>query len=274
MKKVLKLFKIIIILTLFVVFLYFLVFYIINFIISCKIDNTFNPIIDTSEIKWASDFKNNWKEIHEEYMNFVTKYHEPQLYYKQEPVTSLSIDIKKKWKSIFLRLYNRDTEYCKYFPETMKLINNSALNNRCSTAFFSIFEPGTKLRPHRGIYKGILRYHLALQVPKKDPDKCFLEIEDNYELKRYYWKEGEDLFFDDMYKHSAENTTEETRIVLFLDIKREFNDSFLESLHEFAMDLITNNAVFSKSIKRINENINVENLHKLKYPKLKIPKIK
>ena len=32
------------------------------------------------------------------------------------------------------------------------------------TAFFSILAPGKHIPPHRGPYKGLLRYHLGLQV--------------------------------------------------------------------------------------------------------------
>ena len=36
--------------------------------------------------------------------------------------------------------------------------------------------------------------------------------------------------FDDMYLHHVENNTDERRVILFLDIKRDFGDSLLGML--------------------------------------------
>ena len=52
----------------------------------------------------------------------------------------------------------------------MTLINSVL----CTTAYFSILEPGTKIKPHNGVYKGVLRYHLGLIVPSGD---LFIEID-------------------------------------------------------------------------------------------------
>src|SRR5262249_33925745 len=36
----------------------------------------------------------------------------------------------------------------------------------------------------------------------------------------YSWRDGEDLLFDETYIHYAENTTDQTRIILFCDVER------------------------------------------------------
>jgi aspartyl/asparaginyl beta-hydroxylase (cupin superfamily) len=41
-------------------------------------------------------------------------------------------------------------------------------NWHTKTAFFSILLPHKHIPEHRGLYKGLLRYHLALKVPKPD----------------------------------------------------------------------------------------------------------
>jgi beta-hydroxylase len=40
--------------------------------------------------------------------------------------------------------------------------------------------------------------------------------------------DGTDILFDDTYTHSARNLTDNTRVVLFLDIKRQFNNLFIQ----------------------------------------------
>jgi beta-hydroxylase len=42
--------------------------------------------------------------------------------------------------------------------------------------------------------------------------------------KKYIWTEGEDILFDDTLLHSVENNTNEPRVILFLDIPRQFNN--------------------------------------------------
>jgi aspartyl/asparaginyl beta-hydroxylase (cupin superfamily) len=110
--------------------------------------------IDTTEIHWAIEFRNNWEKIKLEFENYQIENIVPRL----EDVNynnSLIVD-KGKWRSLILRTFCIDTKATKYFPETMKLINNS--NSSMTLAMFSLLEPGTKLPRHNGMYKGVLRY--------------------------------------------------------------------------------------------------------------------
>jgi hypothetical protein len=83
-----------------------------------------------------------------------------------------------------------------------------------SSAFLSILDGGCRLEPHRGYFKGILRYHLGLIVPA--PHDVWLLCGG----ERYHWQEGEGVLFDDMYVHSVENRSSQPRLVLFLDVRR------------------------------------------------------
>ena len=44
--------------------------------------------------------------------------------------------------------------------------------------------------------------------------------------KKYYWKNGEVVFFDDTYEHEAFNNTDKIRVVLFMDILRPMKFPF------------------------------------------------
>ena len=83
------------------------------------------------------------------------------------------------------------------------------------TAFFSILLPHKHIPPHRGPYRGVVRCHLALMVPGT-PEACGISV--GGEVR--HWHEGETMFFDDGYEHSAWNDSEGTRVVLFLDVIR------------------------------------------------------
>jgi beta-hydroxylase len=117
------------------------------------------------------------------------------------------------WKTFFLKAFgNWVPSNCEKVPVTAALLRDMP---EVQTAMFSILEPGKHIPGHRGIFKGILRYHLALIVPEEG--NCFLEVKG----QKYYWKEGEQIIFDDTFYHEAWNKCKETRVVLFIDILRD-----------------------------------------------------
>src|SRR5260221_13721944 len=69
--------------------------------------------------------------------------------------------------------------------------------------------------PPNGRYKGVLRYHLGLKIPASD-DRCGIRV--GGEVAR--WEEGRSLVFDDTFEHEAWNDTDQTRVVLFVDVVR------------------------------------------------------
>lgn len=85
-----------------------------------------------------------------------------------------------------------------------------------TTAFFSLLAPGKTIPSHYGPFKGILRYHLGLQVPPRDSGECYISVDG----ETYDWREGEGVLFDETYKHFVVNETPYPRAILFLDVKR------------------------------------------------------
>jgi len=47
-------------------------------------------------------------------------------------------------------------------------------------------------------------------------DDCFIDVDG----QRYSWRDGEAVMFDETFIHYAENTSEQNRIILFIDVKR------------------------------------------------------
>jgi aspartate beta-hydroxylase/beta-hydroxylase len=83
-----------------------------------------------------------------------------------------------------------------------------------SQVFFSILEPGKSIPKHNGPYMGYLRYHLGIQVPKKNPPQIIINDQP------YTWREGEAVFFDDSWAHEVNNTSDDYRAVLIIDVLR------------------------------------------------------
>jgi beta-hydroxylase len=113
---------------------------------------------------------------------------------------------------------------------------------------FSILEPGKEIPRHKGIYNGVIRYHLGLITDKTDNNKCFIMLNGT----KYVWTEGEDVIFDDMYSHYVMNNTKTTRVVLFLDIMKDFNNIFINYVNKILSKYIKYNDTTKKIIKNSN----------------------
>jgi len=76
-------------------------------------------------------------------------------------------------------------------------------------AGFSLFRPGTRLYPHQGELRGVLRCHLALLVPAGDVGLRLAGV-------THRWVPGRCLVFDDTIEHEAWNRGDGDRIVLLV----------------------------------------------------------
>ena len=118
-----------------------------------------------------------------------------------------------RWKTFFLYGYGFEAklgvEMC---PKTAALMREIP---GMSTAMFSILSPHKHILAHRGPYKGVLRYHLGLIVPQ-DAEACRIRVGEDIR----HWEAGRSMLFDDTFNHEVWNDTEETRVVLFLDVMR------------------------------------------------------
>jgi len=118
-----------------------------------------------------------------------------------------------RWKTFFLYGYGHRTELGRALcPQTTALVERVP---GMLTAMFSILSPGKRIPPHRGPYKGLLRYHLGLIVPQPAAS-CWIRV--GTEVR--HWQEGASLLFDDTYEHEVANESDQLRAVLFLDVIR------------------------------------------------------
>ena len=100
-------------------------------------------------------------------------------------------------------------ENCKLCPKTTSLVEQIP---NMITAGFSALKPGTHIHPHVGYTDKVLRYHLGLIIP----NDCALRVGD--EIRS--WEEGKFLIFDDTFEHEAWNKSDNTRIVLLIDVEK------------------------------------------------------
>jgi beta-hydroxylase len=174
------------------------------------VENT--PFIDPKTFSWVADLEANWLDIRQE-LDRVLKYQDELPNFQDISPDQYNLTQDNRWKTYFFYAYGIKTDSnCDRCPVTTRLLEQVP---GMKTAFFSILLPHKHIPVHRGPYKGVLRYHLGLIVPKPE-EKCRIRVADEI----VHWQEGQSLMFDDSFPHEAWNDTDDVRVVLFLDVVR------------------------------------------------------
>jgi beta-hydroxylase len=172
-------------------------------------DATFFP---NERFPWIEQVEANWLTIREE-LEGVLVDREALPNFQDISKDQIEITDDDDWKTFFLYGYGFKAklgiEMC---PKTAALMRQIP---GMTTAMFSILSPRKHILDHRGPYKGVLRYHLGLIVPR-EAERCRIRVGEDIR----HWQEGKSLVFDDTFNHEVWNDTEETRVVLFVDVLR------------------------------------------------------
>jgi aspartyl/asparaginyl beta-hydroxylase (cupin superfamily) len=172
-------------------------------------DATFFP---PERFPWVAHIEQNWTIIREE-LERVLEDHAALPNFQDISKDQIEITDDDRWKTYFLYGYGFQaklgTEMC---PRTAALMREIP---GMTTAMFSILSPRKHILDHRGPYKGVLRYHLGLIVPA-DKEACRIRVGEDIR----HWEEGKSMIFDDTFNHEVWNDTDETRVVLFVDVLR------------------------------------------------------
>lgn len=193
------------------------------------------------------EIEKNADKIIFEYKNFIQN-NKPECIRKSNPGFKIEYnEIKDNcWRSIYLKKIGKINDEIKtFFPNTIKLLNEDQIHN----AFFSILDPGVEIPPHFGYYKGYLRYHLGIVIPNNDTNKNNDKAYIICGGEKYVWKEKEGIVFDDMFLHYVKNPTNKTRVILYIDIKRNFDSTFLNFINNIGIHLIEGSILFKLFLK-------------------------
>ena len=170
------------------------------------------PFFEVDEFIWAAGLEASWQKIRTE-LDAVLEDQADLPNFQDISVDQATMTTDDRWKTFFLYGYGFAAEAnIARCPQTAKLCRQIP---GMKTAFFSILAPGKHLPPHRGPYKGVMRYHLGLLIPEP-AEQCGIRVD----TQTRHWAEGRSMIFDDTYEHEAWNDTDGTRVVLFVDFVR------------------------------------------------------
>jgi len=161
---------------------------------------------------WVAPVEAEWRAIRKELDALLVRRDEipnfQDLSEKQKVLTE-----GDQWKTFFLYGYGLEAEEnCKRCPETVRILKRIP---NMKSAMFSILAPKKHIPPHRGMWKGMLRYHLGLIIPGPK-GSCRIRV--GKEIRT--WEEGKSLVFDDSHEHEVWNDSDSYRVVLFVDVLR------------------------------------------------------
>ena len=198
-----------------------------------------SAVFDNEKFAWTELLENNWQQIRNELLPLLSKRDAlPSLQEIQQEQKVLNQD--DNWKTFFLFGFGiKASLNCSICPFTTSILESIP---GMKTAFFSVLSPRKHIPAHKGIYKGLVRSHLALQVPG-NPGDCVMRIED----QQIFWEEGKVIVFDDTREHEVWNNTDEVRVVLLLDVIRPYKGIFAK-LNRWIVGLIVNSSYVKEAM--------------------------
>ena len=118
---------------------------------------------ETASFPWVADLEAGWRAIRAE-LDALMSHRDQIPNFQDVSPEQGSLTEGDQWKTFFLCVYGRKIERnCARCPETTRRLRHIP---GMKTAMFSILAPGKHIPEHRGVYKGVLRYHLGLIIPE------------------------------------------------------------------------------------------------------------
>ncbi|MGB8339636.1 MAG: aspartyl/asparaginyl beta-hydroxylase domain-containing protein [Burkholderiales bacterium] len=181
------------------------------------------PLFETKDFPELHSLRDNWQIIRDEAISLSSEGHIRTATGHND--AGFNSFFKEGWRRFYLTWYGESIPSAETLcPKTVALLKATP---GVKSAMFALLPPGGKLNPHRDPFAGSLRYHLGLVTPNS-PD-CNIHVDG----EKYFWRDGEDIMFDETYVHWAENKTDVTRIILFADIERPLKTGAMRVLNRF-----------------------------------------
>lgn len=186
------------------------------------------PFLDVRSFPELDRLRDNWQVIRDEGLKlFDEGYIRAASRYNDLGFNSF---FRTGWKRFYLKWYDQPLpsahDLC---PKTVALVQSIPTIHG---AMFAVLPPGGRLVRHRDPYAGSLRYHLGLVTPNAETCRIFVDGEP------YFWKDGEDVLFDETFIHYAENKSDVTRLILFCDVERPLTNPVMTRLNHFVANTL------------------------------------
>jgi beta-hydroxylase len=203
------------------------------------------PIIPNRHFPFVAELEANWQDIRAE-LELILQDRERIPFLDKISPDQARISHSQKWRAFFLWGLGEElignTARC---PKTAALLRKVP---GLRSAWFSILAPNYRIKPHRGITKGVLRSHLGLIVPQKWR-RCRMVVGG----ETVHWREGKCFVFDDSMQHRVTNATNEERAILLFDFDRPMRWPS-SALNRLAMSLMKRTAYYKDARRNLKKH--------------------
>jgi aspartate beta-hydroxylase len=128
----------------------------------------------------------------------------------------ISANDGRDWRLYVLKAYG--VEHQPHMAACPALARIVAASPDVLSASLSFMESGKHVPPHRGPFRGVIRFYMGLSVPRHADGTPAVLLTINGE--DYRIGDGEWLLWDDTYRHEVLNAGADIRSVLLLDVAR------------------------------------------------------
>jgi aspartate beta-hydroxylase len=173
-------------------------------------------IFDTAtEFPNAAKFTAAWRDIRDEalgvHLGKVPRFHDIM-----PEQADISANDGLDWRMFVLKAYDMAVpENLARMPVLSRLLAECP---EVKSAAVSFLAPRKHIPSHRGPFRGIMRFHLGLVIPRQADGRPATIMMIDRQEKRI--TDGEGMLWDDTYPHEVMNNADEARIALLLDVWR------------------------------------------------------
>ncbi|HLJ21163.1 MAG TPA: aspartyl/asparaginyl beta-hydroxylase domain-containing protein [Stellaceae bacterium] len=162
-------------------------------------------------------FVEAWRALRDEAMALATRLAEVPRFHEIMPEqTAISANDARDWRMFIVKAYGTEVPENKArCPILASIVEGMP---EVLSASYSFMAPGKHIPAHRGPFRGVLRFYLALSMPRLADGRpgAVLRVADG----QYRLEDGDYMLWDDTYSHEVWNESDEVRAVLLLDVWR------------------------------------------------------
>jgi aspartate beta-hydroxylase len=146
----------------------------------------------------------------------------------------ISANDGRDWRMFIFKAYGIEVqENLRRCPTVSSLLARAP---EVVSAVFSFLAPHKHIPRHRGPFRGVLRFHLGLSMPRAADGSLGAALDvDGIE---YRLGDGDSLLWDDTFPHEAWNNSDDVRVALLLDVWRRDMPLDMELLSRGLVSLV------------------------------------
>jgi aspartate beta-hydroxylase len=183
----------------------------------------------------APRFVDRWQEIRDEALSVARTLHKvPRFHDLMPEQEDISANDGRDWRMFIFKAYGLEVQ--ENLARCSSVASILAPTPEVVSAAFSFLAPHKHIPRHRGPFRGVLRFHLGLSMPRAADGTLGAVLEvDGLE---YRLDDGDCMLWDDTYPHEAWNNSDTVRVALLLDVWRRDMPLDMELLSRGLVSLV------------------------------------